>query len=236
MISLSTRLADICRDYVLDGRRPHEAIADRLRADGEVRAELDRQIAINEAAARHVASCDERLMQFDPEWMPWDGWAKLPTVPEDESEFRRLCQTFEWFASLRQICDAEDDAEITLEIAKARDVLRKATPMYEKEARELYDMKIDRDRLAARVRELEEVFDKLPKYKDTGEPFIPGVDVVYVAGTDGKVYMTNEADHDDEGWYVMYTEEGMPTLMTTRDFYSTREAAASAAKEADYAG
>ena len=89
----------------------------------------------------------------------------------------------------------------------------------------------ERQELIARLRTDGELINKLPKCKDTGKPFIPGVDDVCVTGTDGKVYMTNEADIDDDGWYVMYTESGMPTMMTTRDFYCTISAAKAAARK-----
>jgi len=74
-------------------------------------------------------------------------------------------------------------------------------------------------KLLARVEELE---DKLPRYVDTGEVFVPGRDTVYYV-FDGEAYKTTHVVFYEEKWQVPVLRPIVSAKATV--FYSSLKAA-----------
>ena len=82
-----------------------------------------------------------------------------------------------------------------------------------------------------RIAELEAIVEKLPRYEDTGEPFVPGFDVAYVVFANGvglvySAYEETGGEPDEHEWtWYSYASDGGRYLAAQGEAYSTLEAA-----------
>ena len=89
-------------------------------------------------------------------------------------------------------------------------------------------------------REAQAIVDKLPKYADTGKPFVPDADPCWILGFPNNPDTAEVCDayeNDDlfdlcyeDGWLVNWADQ---RYGGTRSFYSTREVAEAAMKEGE---
>ena len=86
--------------------------------------------------------------------------------------------------------------------------------------------------LAKNIAELQAIVDKLPKYADTGKPFVPGRDEAWIAVGRTVFRVAHGRVFDPGGWaYSASRSPRAKSYVMTRVVYST-QAAAEAAKEA----
>lgn len=155
------------------------------------------------------------------------------------------CQCGRWVLDSGEVaicweCAAkEQEAQLALKDARIREleeevahIKKYANALLEKH----HDSDAERDALKARLQELEA---KLPRYADTGEVFVPGVDVCWVVWCEERCSPPMTTVHQSHPRWMSYPESimewcdvdlnGNPSDPWTGDFYSTQEAAQAAA-------
>lgn len=98
--------------------------------------------------------------------------------------------------------------------------------MLDREIDKRIKVEAERDRLAG-------IVERLPRFKDTGEPFIPEYQEAWVNEYGHVSSVEDWTCLDCDTWGGTYTDEDFDRDVTNGPFYSTREAAAAARKEQD---